>query len=383
MDIFTTQRKAAHFAVVEEPVIIEETKSTRRIFLGSINDQRTKEQETLNGTIVHQRKKTKDEWEVIEAINLATLKGGEGIKIHFNSKQLRRFYLGLQKLYKLSDEGVHAGKTEFAVGLADEIIRVPKERKKFIGQLLSEEHGEEIWQQLIDKHPDLATRLSFSRIHSQRCQVLKEFEESIDQDKSEDYWQTFFSNNEWIFGYGLKYHFLTQLAEQPNYGGTNFRGRGAQRGDYLMNTQAEIKFTVLVEIKKAKTNIVAHKKNGGKVQYRNGAYLLSSELLGGVSQIQINCRTWQRESTDPKNSDSLLSQNIYTVNPKGILVIGNIKELKTREEIETFETFRNSMSNPAIITFDELFERAKFIVHQSNPSESTEEEIVDEDDLPF
>lgn len=65
-------------------------------------------------------------------------------------------------------------------------------------------------------------------------------------------------------------------------------------------------------------------------------------------------------------------------------MIGNTKELKTREEIETFETFRNSISNPEIITFDELFERAKFIVCQSDPGELIEEEeIVDEDDLPF
>jgi hypothetical protein len=226
-------------------------------------------------------------------------------------------------------------------------------------------------------------RLSFARIHFQRCQALKEFEQSIGMDKSENYWQSFFSNNEWIFGYGLKYHFLTQLTEQPNYGGANFKGRGAQKGDYLMNTQAEIKFTVLVEIKKAKTNIIAHNIKGENIQYRNGAYLLSSELLGGVSQIQINCRTWQRKSTDPENYDSLQSQNIYTVNPKGILVIGNTKEFKTREEIETFETLRNSISNPEIITFDELYERAKYIVHQSNPNEPFKEKTVDKDDLPF
>ena len=169
MDTFTTQSKAAHFAIIEEPIIIEEKKNTRRVFLGNINDQRTKEQETVNGTIVHQRKKLNDKWEPVETINLATLKGGEGVKIHFDSKQLHRFYLGLQKLYKLSGEGVHLGRTEFAVGLADEIIKVPKERRNFIDQLLSEEHGEEIWQQLIDKNPDLATRLSFARIHSQRC----------------------------------------------------------------------------------------------------------------------------------------------------------------------------------------------------------------------
>ena len=34
MDKFTTQSKTTHFAVVEEPVIIEEKKNTRRVFWG-------------------------------------------------------------------------------------------------------------------------------------------------------------------------------------------------------------------------------------------------------------------------------------------------------------------------------------------------------------
>ncbi len=85
-------------------------------------------------------------------------------------------------------------------------------------------------------------------------------------------------------------------------------------------------------------------------------------MTGGISQIQINCKTWLRKSFEPENSDELNSKNIFTVNPRGILVIGNTKELDNRNKIETFESFRRNISNPEIITFDELYERAKFIV---------------------
>lgn len=98
------------------------------------------------------------------------------------------------------------------------------------------------------------------------------------------------------------------------------------------------------------------------IKYRNGAWLLGSEVLGGVSQIQINCKTWQRKSEELENRQ-LINDNIYTISPKGILVIGNTSEFNNDlEKLTSFELFRQSLSNIEIITFDELFERAKFIL---------------------
>ena len=94
-------------------------------------------------------RKKNEEWENIEAINLATLKGGEGVKIKLNSKQVRRLYLGLGKLYKLSMKGLAPGETEYAIAKLDEIIEVPKNRRKFISELLSKDYGHEIWTDLI------------------------------------------------------------------------------------------------------------------------------------------------------------------------------------------------------------------------------------------
>ena len=111
--------------------------------------------------------------------------------------------------------------------------------------------------------------------------------------------------------------------------------------------------------------------------------LLSRHLVGGVSQIQINCRTWSIESQDKKNITSLERQNTFTVQPKGILVIGNTSELTDNEDkVNTFEEYRRNIHNPEIITFDELYERAKFIV-QSKNSDPIETEKINNDDLPF
>jgi hypothetical protein len=387
VETFTLNRNSLHTAEIEEPIILYETSTTRCVLKGLINDTKNEIHETLSGTIFHQRKNRNSQWEGVESTNLAGLKAGEGVKLTLKSKPLRKLFIGLQKWYAISNEQLQQGEQEFAVGLANEIIKVPKERQQFIEHLLSENYGEEVWIELIASKPDLATRLSYARIQTERNEVLSEFKESLEKDLSEDYWQIFFNDNQWIFGYGLKYYFLTTLTDQPEYGGSNFLGKGKQKCDFLLNSEAEIKFTVIVEIKKPSTNLLAVYRKGEKkgqgYRYRNGAYLLSNELLGGISQVQINCRTWIRNCFNPENNDKLTAENIYTVCPKGILIIGNTGELMgDREKIDTFQSYRNNINNPEIVTFDELYERAKYIVEHIKVDRK-ENTVPETDDLPF
>jgi hypothetical protein len=385
MEKFTTKSTSMYSQMVNEPIIIEEKGTTRKIFLAEINDKKLDSGETVSGTIIHQRKKGNDQWEDIESINLNSLKGGEGVKIKLRSAQIKKLYDGLTKLYALSEKGVQRGETEYVVGTSDEIVNVPRKRKEYIEKLLEEDYGEEIWEELIDKNPDLATKLSHSRIHNNRLTSLTEFEENIkDNSKDENYWQKFFSQNDWIFGYGLNYQFLSIESDQPNYGGEKYTGKGKQKGDYLTITNSEnIKFTVLVEIKKPSSNLLAKtSRKGENIQYRNGAWLLGSEVLGGVAQVQTNCKSWQKRAEEFENRD-LTSNRVYTVMPKGILLIGNLEEFNNNiEQLTTFELFRKGLNNVQIITYDELLERARFILGQKR--EKSKIKIEDnEDDVPF
>lgn len=384
MDKFTTRSTSPYSQKVIEPIIIEEGTVTRRVFVAQTNDKKLKSGETVSGTIVHQRKTKSDTWEEVESINLAGLKGGEGVKIKLRSAQLKRLYDGLTKLYALSTEGVSYGEQQYIVGKEDEILEVPQKRKGYIVRLLKKDLGEEIWNDLIDNNPDLATRLSLARIQTNREKILNEFNESLkSDDKDETYWQDFFSSNEWIFGYGLSYQFLSITMDQPSYGGSSYTGKGNQKGDYLTNTEsAKSKFTVLVEIKRPDSLLLAIKlRTREHIRYRNGAWLLGSELLGGVSQLQVNCKTWQRSSEELQNR-KLLEQGIYTVQPKGILVIGNTKQFEDNiEKLTSFELFRQGLSNIEVLTFDELYERAKFIVGNLVNKEKTNDS--DDDFLSF
>jgi hypothetical protein len=74
--------------------------------------------------------------------------------------------------------------------------------------------------------------------------------------------------------------------------------------------------------------------------------------------------------------------NIFTHEPKGILVIGNTNQLNSFEKRNSFELYRQNVHNPEIITFDELLERAKFIVGDSN-IEMIDLDNSDDYELPF
>jgi hypothetical protein len=198
-----------------------------------------------------------------------------------------------------------------------------------------------------------------------RKEKLSEFEEGLaTHPKEEAWWQDFFEENKWIFGYGLNYQILRQEQSQPYYGGAGVDGRGGRKGDYLHSTQGDINFTVLVEIKTPDTQLLQ-----GIKPMRSGAWSLSKPLTDSISQIEADIDKWSESgSREDDNRDRLEQRGVYTVQPKGIVVVGSLSEVKdgevkdVRDKRETFQRFRQSLHEIDVITFDELRERAKFIV---------------------
>lgn len=239
------------------------------------------------------------------------------------------------------------------------VIRIIKELSKTEGLVLSEKDI----QQVLD-----------------RKGKLSEFKKNITtKANDENWWQDFFENNKWIFGYGLNYQILRREQSQPHYGGDRVDGKGGQKGDYLTSTLGNISFTVLVEIKTPNTPLIQ-----GTTEIRTGAWSLSKELTDALSQIEANIDTWdKRGSKEPENLDRFEKDEIYTVQPKGIIVIGNLDSLDTRSKRETFQRFRKSIHGVDILTFDELLKRAEFIVAEEKITEDSIQKETSPNDTPF
>ena len=62
-------------------------------------------------------------------------------------------------------------------------------------------------------------------------------------------------------------------------------------------------------------------------------------------------------------------EEAFNYTPKAFMVVGSLQEFMTdkgvnQERYRSFELFRRNTTSPEIITFDELYERARFIVEQ-------------------
>jgi hypothetical protein len=336
-------------------------------------------------TIVHQRRhKANLPWQDVDAFDMRTMKAGEEVRLDLSCAETSALYKALQDSYLMTREGLPVDIPRLRVVDPEAVYIAQGKQRETILRLLEQE-GEQFWAAVEDLKPGLIETIARAKTHETRSNAVKDFEQHLAADDwSEGDWEKFFRANKWIFGHSLDYRFLSEIEEQPHYGGTDVSGKGAQRGDFLMASEAATRFTVLVELKKPGSELL------GSQTYRNGAYELGKELTGGVSQAQTNCRTWAREgSLQPKNMEMLKARNITTAEPKGFLVIGHTSQLDNTDKKVTFELFRRNLHNPEIITYDELLERARYLVAVP-PDSSTDQVSVaeislvdDVDDIAF
>ncbi|MBU6141265.1 MAG: DUF4263 domain-containing protein, partial [Proteobacteria bacterium] len=190
---------------------------------------------------------------------------------------------------------------------------------------------------------------------------LQEYKKNISNKeiKDEKAWQIFFERNQWIFGYGLDYRFQGILQREFAASRTEADGSCTVFSDFLLGDK---KFTTFVEIKKPDTKIFGTEKN------RSNCWRLSNDLIDSVSQILEQKASGQLklESGDQHDKNgNKITQKPY--DSKTILIIGCWDELSECSDKEkqikekTFELFRRDSRNIDIITYDELYERARYI----------------------
>lgn len=182
-------------------------------------------------------------------------------------------------------------------------------------------------------------------------------------------WQDFFENNTWIFGYGLNFIFNSPLQDkrlEQVLTGFDFNNSG-KRIDALMKTRGVINSFCFGEIKTHKKPLLRQVND----PYRGECWAISDELAGAIAQTHKSVQKSIKElSTKVEIKDkvgNLTGEQIFIYQPKSFVIIGNLKEFKTEkgvneDKFSSFELFRQNQTNPEILTFDELYERAKFIV---------------------
>lgn len=269
---------------------------------------------------------------------------------------------------------------------------------KFVGELvLTREQA----LRLIDDQPDLVTELLKNQITARdvaelghrRAQLVEFHKLLVDKShfetvrkglgpnkRIEDVWQTFFERNNWIFGYGLNYFFNSALDGkrlEQLIKGYDITGSG-KRVDALLKTRGIVSALAFGEIKTHETPLMKKVAQA----YRAECWQVADELSGGIAQVQKTVQLaleniGSRLDTTGDGGDPT-GESLFLYQPKAFLVIGSLSEFQAqhginREKYSSFELFRRSVTNPEIVTFDELYERAKFIVESGErPNEPSE-----------
>jgi hypothetical protein len=147
--------------------------------------------------------------------------------------------------------------------------------------------------------------------------------------RREAVWQRFLEENPWILGISLAGQLLTSWDSaklEQVVAGFSVGGSG-KRTDALLRTSGRIRSLVFAEIKHHETPLL------GANEYRPECWPASSELVGGVVQVQ-------------QTVDLAVTQ------------LGK----RLADIDKSFELYRRNLYEPEIITFDELLARAEWHV---------------------
>lgn len=196
---------------------------------------------------------------------------------------------------------------------------------------------------------------------------FKEKKRQAPNESEEAVWQEFFEKNHWIFGGSLFFSSTSSIDGgklERFVSGASIAGPGKE-SDAVLRSKGKIGALCFVEIKSHNTELQKHRP------YRSGVWPPSDDLVSAISQSQ---RTVQLAESNIKNSlqpsDRLgnpISERVYLYRPRSVLICGNLNQFLTEngvneEKYASFELFRRSINAPEIMTYDELFERAKLMI---------------------
>lgn len=230
-------------------------------------------------------------------------------------------------------------------------------------------------QMLVDRRQALAL---FERMLNDPGFVEEE-RRRLGKNGAEGVWQQFFEENHWIFGYGLKLvacqAYSDVRLEQATTGANLFTG-GGKRIDAAMRTRGFIQSLLFTEIKTPLADLLV-----GEPYRAPDVYQPGKELSGAVSQVQKTTHKAVKKLEDlhrQHSREGAFEFEVSTIRPRQVVVAGHLSQLVDRdipnvEKMTSFELFRRDQHDVEILTFDELYARARFIV-ESQESAATDVE---------
>ena len=280
--------------------------------------------------------------------NIAAVQFDDEDKVNITDEALRRLVLSKEQATRLVQENQEVFSEVAQAEITREDIVALGYRKKQVS---------------------VFRRLLFERSYFDQAKAAKRIV------ADESLWQAFFERNQWVFGYGLSYLFVTGFDNrrlEQVVEGYDLITRG-KRADGLMKTRGMVSAVCFVEIKTHETRLL------DATPYRVGCWSPSKDLSGAVAQVQGTVAAAMQNLygliRSKDECGSLTGEEVFNFRPRAFIVIGSLSQFRTEhgvneEQFRSFELYRNSISDIEILAFDELYERSRFIVEAAGSKRS-------------
>ncbi|MCW7540979.1 DUF4263 domain-containing protein [Aquabacterium sp. A7-Y] len=188
-------------------------------------------------------------------------------------------------------------------------------------------------------------------------ELIGTMEEMLARNLTEPRWQAFFKDNPFILSLAFP-HPVILVEDQASVGGTLLSGKGESVADFLLQQR----FTgglALIEIKRPSSKVLE------KDPFRGDLFAPHRDLTSAIAQV-LDQRTqlhlnFTLKAQDPKLKDTHISSVSCVVvigtTPNGI------------DQQRSFDLYRHSTRDVAIVTFDELLGKLKEILRLLTPLE--------------
>ena len=356
------------------PLVLRENEKLRMLYIPKIVDKGNDWNNSIEGSVVVQRKMKTEKWSHIKEINLTNLKAGEWVKMNLSSSELllineysnklREMCIKEGMLWKIANKQILILDEDVNKEDIKKIIPALKESpniKYIIEELLRDkdlidllfQNKEKIKETLSniseDNKKEILEELNLELINPKR---LKEKIDKKDQEsKKESFWQEEFESNPHILSVAIP-NILQIISDQTYMGGKRIDNRGSSIADFVY--KKGIDNVCIIEIKTPLTKIIEKNK------YRDNVYVPSQELTSSIVQVK------EQKDSLMKNYNAIWREsheegiNFKAFDPKCYLIIGNTSDLNTKQ-LESFNLFRNELRTVEVITYDELLSKMEIL----------------------
>jgi hypothetical protein len=335
------------------------------VFKPTLVDNAQETAAAVRGTFVYQRKRRGDDWEDIEAVNLSSLKAGEGVRLSLVSSEVLALHKHLQELYQLAAaKGVPQGVRDWVALPRNDITASlqsllcdsegGEERKRVLGVFVDWLGGQDVIalrEQLAS--PSLDSLLNFdAAIGAARLHQFIDQARANLHNADESFWQGLLEHHSWALSEIYAYP-LVIIRGRAYVGGKTVANQRGSVADFLYRNHLT-KNTLVVEIKAPTTDLLEAK------EYRNGVYAPSRELAGAAQQLTQNRATFLDEYRSLAAADFTTEFSVYA--PSALLVCGRLPSASDPVRMRNLERFRRGLRDVDVVTFDELIDKADLLV---------------------